>query len=172
MPKKFFRRLSPKPEVIKKHPALRLVAPLLNDPNMFHLNRYSVSMAFLIGVFLAFFPLPGQMLLAATVAFWVRCNLPIAVALVWITNPITIPPIFFATYKLGTWLLEMPSVHMSGPLSLQMIAQKLAITWQPLLLGSLCAGSFFSLLSYFLVRYLWRLHVIFQWHRRKHKRRH
>jgi len=96
MPKKLLKRFFPSQEFIQKHPSLSFLGPVLQDPNLFHLNRYSVSMAFLVGMFLAFFPAPGQMVLAGFVAFWLRCNLPIAIALVWITNPITIPPSYAA----------------------------------------------------------------------------
>ena len=170
MPRKLFKRFIPHPNTVKAQPSLKFLGPLLEDPNLFHLNRYSVSMAFLIGVFLAFFPLPGQMILAAVIAFWVRCNLPITVALVWITNPITIPPIFFATYKLGSWLLNTPPMLFEGGITWQWINDELGRLWKPLLIGSLCAGSFFSLLSYFSIRYIWRLYVIYQWKSRQSKR--
>jgi uncharacterized protein (DUF2062 family) len=173
MPKKFFKRLIPHPNIVKANPRLRFLGPLIDDPNLFHLNRYSVSTAFLVGVFLAFFPLPGQMVLAAFIALWVRCNLPITVALVWITNPLTIPPIFFATYKLGTWLLDTPEIqHISMSLSWEWINAELGQIWKPLLVGSLCAGSFFSLLSYFLIRQIWRGYVVYHWRHRREKRKH
>jgi uncharacterized protein (DUF2062 family) len=169
MPRKLFKRYVPNPDLVKRNPRLRFLGPLLEDPNLFHLNRYSVSMAFLIGVFLAFFPLPGQMALAALIAFWVRCNLPITVALVWITNPITITPIFFATYKLGSWLLDTPPMVLET-VTWDSLHTEIAKIWKPLLVGSLCAGSFFSLISYFLASYCWRLYVIYQWNHRKKKR--
>ncbi len=172
MPKKLFKRIAPNSAKIKTIPSLRFLGPLLNDPNLFHLNRYSVSMAFLVGVFLAFIPVPGQMAIAAIVALWVRCNLPIAVALVWITNPITIAPIFFATYKLGIWLLNEPITHHAAKLMSweTLHSVKLSKIWKPLIIGSLSAGSFCSLLSYFIIRYTWRFYVIFQWQHRKEKR--
>ncbi len=160
----------PRPSDVQEHPRLRFLGPLLEDPNLFHLNRYSVSMAFLMGVFLAFVPVPGQMALVALVALWVRCNLPIALALVWITNPITIAPIFFFTYQLGLWLLNEPSVHMPDAITWGLINAELSKIWKPLVVGSLCAGSFFSLLSYFIIRYVWRLYVIYQWRHRQEKR--
>lgn len=40
-----------------------------------------------VGAFYAFVPFPWQMLLAAITALWLRFNLPVAVAMVWITNP-------------------------------------------------------------------------------------
>lgn len=170
MPRKLFKRYMPKPNVVQANPKLKFLGPLLEDPNLFHLNRYSVSMATLIGIFLAFFPLPGQMALAALVAFWVRCNLPLAIALVWITNPITIPPIFFATYKLGSWLLNTPPILFDGNITWEWIHSELGRVWKPLLVGSLCAGSFFSLLGYFSVRAIWRYYVIYQWRHRQKRR--
>lgn len=172
MPRKLFKRFTPNSAAIKANPGLRFLGPLLEDPNLFHLNRYSVSMAFLIGVFLAFIPVPGQMAIAAIFALWVRCNLPLAVALVWITNPVTIAPIFFFTYQLGLWLLKVPETQYAANLisweTLHNI--NLGKIWKPLLIGSLCAGSFFSLLSYFTIRYIWRFYVIYQWHHRREKR--
>lgn len=171
MPKKWLRRISPNAQTVKNTPSLRILGPLIEDPNLFHLNRYSVSMAFLVGIFIAFLPIPGQMLLAAALAFQVRCNLPIAMALIWITNPLTIAPMFFMTYKLGSWLLETPPVAFSIELSWAWINSELKRIWKPLIVGSLCAGSFFSLLSYFTVKYLWRLIVVYQWHHRRDRRR-
>lgn len=171
MPKKLFKRLSPSPEFIQRHPSLKAFSFILEDPNLFHLTRYSVSMAFLVGVFLAFFPIPGQMVLAAIVAFWLRCNLPITIALVWITNPITIPFIFFATYQLGTWLLETPTIiAMPDQITLEWMGYKLGKIWKPLLIGSLCAGSFFSILSYTIIKVAWRWRIGYLWTQRTKKR--
>lgn len=63
---------------------------------------------FAVGVFTSFLPLPGQMVIAALLALWLRCNLPLSIILVWISNPITMPAIFYSTYKLGAWILGTP----------------------------------------------------------------
>lgn len=170
MPKKLLKRLLPSNQFIKAHPSISFLGPLLEDPNLFHLNRYSVSMAFLVGMFLAFFPIPGQMILAAIFAFLIRCNLPIAVALVWITNPITIPPIFFATYSLGTWILDTPPIDFSSMFSWEWLEAEFDHLWKPLLLGSLATGSFFSITSYAIIKLTWRCYVVYSWQHRKEKR--
>ncbi|MFO8025863.1 MAG: DUF2062 domain-containing protein, partial [Thiohalophilus sp.] len=111
MPRKFIRKFMPDHDKIRNHVQLnRIFGTLLHDPNLLHLNRRSVSSAFAVGLFMAFVPVPFQMLLAAAAAIIVRCNLAIAVALVWITNPVTMGPIFFFCYKVGTWFLGAP-VH-------------------------------------------------------------
>lgn len=171
MSKKWFQKLLPSQQLIKEHSALHFLRPLLSDPNLFHLNRYSVALAFLAGTFLAFFPIPGQMVLAVLVAFLLRCNLPITLALVWITNPVTIPPIFFATYKLGTWLLDTPAMEgMTFTFTWEWLNTELQRVWKPLLVGSLCAGSFFSIVSYTCVKLIWRCRVIYLLRLRKKKR--
>ena len=96
MARKFLKRFFPTPAAIKSNPALHFLGDLLHDPNLFHLNRHSVSVAFFVGIFVAFaLPIPGQMAIAAVAALYFRCNLPISVALVWITNPLTIPFFFY-----------------------------------------------------------------------------
>jgi len=170
MPKKLLARLIPSPKAIKEHPSLAILGKILEDPNLFHLNRYSVSMAFLVGVFTAFLPIPGQVIVAATAAYLVRCNLPISVALVFITNPLTIPPIFFSTYQLGTWLLDAPLMDLSSAaFTWEWINAELGKLWKPLLVGSLCAGSFFSICSYAFIKLAWRWWVSHQWTHRKQK---
>jgi uncharacterized protein (DUF2062 family) len=59
-----------------------------------------------IGLFCAFLPLPFQMVIAASLAVLSRCNVPIAVVLVWVSNPITMTPMLFFSYQLGAWLLD------------------------------------------------------------------
>ena len=170
MPKKFFKRLTPDDETVKRHPSLASLRKFLDSPYLFHLNRHSVSLAFSVGTFCAFLPMPAQMLVAATAALLVRCNLPIAVALVWISNPITIPPIFFACYKFGTWLLEIPPRDFTIELSWYWITHVFVNIWKPLIVGSLVAGSFFSITSYISIRFFWRLHVGAQWQKRQKKK--
>ena len=109
MPKKFIKRHAPDKEAIRDHKYMRIFGKLLYDPNLWHLNRRSVSGAFAVGLFWAFIPIPFQMVTAAATAIPARVNLPISVALVWITNPITMPPMFYSTYRVGTWILDEPA---------------------------------------------------------------
>ena len=106
MPKDTLRRYLPTPARIREYRVLRPVRHWLQNPEIWHLHRRSVSGATFIGLFCAFMPVPSQMLLAAVLAVASRCNLPLAVAWVWITNPLTIPPIFYFSYRLGAWLLD------------------------------------------------------------------
>ena len=66
-----------------------------------------------VGVFVGLLPIMGiQMYVAATIwlifryVLRVRFNLSIAVALVWITNPITVVPIYYTYLVAGNWALR------------------------------------------------------------------
>ena len=98
MPKRFLKRYMPKEHDIRNHKHMRYFGKLLHDPNIWHLNRRSVAGAFSVGLFMAMVPVPFQMILAAAAAIPCRVNLPISVGLVWITNPLTMPAIFYFCY--------------------------------------------------------------------------
>ena len=51
-----------------------------------------------------------QMLIVFFVALGVRANLPLIVALQWISNPFTVAPIYFADYEIGLSLLGLLAI--------------------------------------------------------------
>ncbi len=58
-----------------------------------------------LGAFIAFTPLIGlQMLLAGLFATLVGASKKAAMLAVWISNPLTMGPIFALTYQIGVWL--------------------------------------------------------------------
>lgn len=170
MARKFLKRFIPSPAAIKSHSSLRFLGSLLHDPNLFHLNRHSVSVAFFVGIFIAFLPIPFQMPFAALGALMFRCNLPIAVALVWITNPLTMPAVYFACYQVGRWLLQLEPASIAIQFTWEWVSNKLVLIWQPLLLGCLVCGLFFGGLGYLAMRYFWRWQVVQNWEKRKKRR--
>ncbi|MDF1762861.1 MAG: DUF2062 domain-containing protein [Oleibacter sp.] len=170
MPKKLFKRLFPSPDQIQRRRSLKFLAPLFRKPNLWHINRRSVARAFLIGVFTAFLPTPFQMGIAAFLAFYVNANLPISLGLVWISNPITIPPIFYATYLLGTHILGAPPQPFNIDLSLGWVLSEIGNIWAPLFVGSLVTAIVLSVIAYFAIHIFWRIHVLHLWNRRREKR--
>ncbi|MEJ2479840.1 MAG: DUF2062 domain-containing protein [Acidihalobacter sp.] len=172
MAKHIIRRLFPNYHTVREHKSLRFLGTLLHVPNLGHLNRHSVAGGFAVGLFMAFLPMPFQMVLAAVVAIAVRVNLPIAVALVWLSNPLTMPPIFFFAYKLGSWVLGIPPHHMPAfNLSLEWFGGEFLRIWKPLLTGSLLLSTGSALLGYVGMQLFWRLNVVHRWEQRRKRRR-
>lgn len=172
MPKKFIKKYMPDHEKIRNHPHLNKVfGTLLHDPNLLHLNRRSVSAAFAVGLFMAFVPVPFQMVLAAAAAIIVRCNLPISVGLVWVSNPITMPPLFYFCYLVGTWILGTKEQEFAFELSMDWLMTGLVHIWEPFLLGCAIVGLVSAAIGYFTIRLLWRMQVLTNLKRRKERQK-
>ena len=170
MPRNLIKRYMPDHKKIRDHKHLKFLGTLLHDPNILHLNRRSVAGAFSVGLFMAFVPVPFQMVLAAIGAIVARVNLPISVALVWITNPLTMPPIFYAAYKVGTWILNKPIQDIEFQLSVEWLMTGLSTIWQPFLLGCFVCGLSFALLGNVFIRLFWRIRVNLNWQKRRQHR--
>jgi len=145
---------------IREHKHLKIFGNLLYSANLWHFNRRSVSGAFAIGFFCAFIPLPSQMIVAAACAILLRVNLPISVSLVWITNPVTMPPMFYGAYKLGALILGETLIETDYQLSIEWFSTQFEQIWQPLLLGCLVSGIISAAIAFITIRLLWRLHII------------
>jgi hypothetical protein len=166
MPRRLIKRFLPDHRKIRDHKHLRMFGTLLHDPNLWHLNRRSASGAFFVGLLVAFVPIPFQMVLAAAVAIIARVNLPISVSLVWLTNPLTMPPLYYSAYRLGAWMLQTPKGKFNFELSFDWLANGLAAIWEPFLLGCFVMGTLSAIIGYILVDRLWRWKVIADWEHR------
>ncbi|HET8700717.1 MAG TPA: DUF2062 domain-containing protein [Nitrococcus sp.] len=170
MPRRFLKKHLPDFQKLRGRRELRWLGRLLDDPYLLHLNRRSVAGGVACGLFVGFLPMPGHMLLAAALAILFRINLLLAVALVWVSNPLTMPPIFYFNYLVGTWIIGSPeTAHIGFEPSLSWFWEQFERIWKPLLVGSLSVGSLLALASYGSVQLLWRLHIIRQLKRRRQR---
>lgn len=170
MPKQFIKRITPNHEVIRSHRHLQFFGQLLHDPNLWHINRRSCAGAFAVGLFMAFVPVPFQMILAAGGAILFRVNLPLSVALVWVTNPVTIPPVFFFAYLVGVAVTGQSADVSHFNFNLEWLSNGgLNTIWEPFLVGCLICGIVSAIAGYAVIRGLWRLHAVRQWEARKER---
>lgn len=155
---------------IRDHKHLRHLGARLHDPNLWHLNRKGAAGAFAVGVFFAWMPIPMQMFFAAICAVLFRVNLPLSVALVWISNPFTIPPMFYGAYLFGVKLLGTQEQPFSFELTIDWFTQSIGTIAPPLLVGCLVIGVLSSILSYSIIRLLWRFSVVSEYNKRKRRK--
>lgn len=81
---------------MRLRPLLRWVLRLRSSPR-------AIAGGLGVGMFIAFTPTVGiQIILAVIVATICNVNRPAAIAPVWITNPVTVAPIYTFCYWLGT----------------------------------------------------------------------
>ena len=168
MPRRLLKKYLPNPKEIKENKYLSIFGTLLHNPNLWHLNRKSVAKAFAIGLFCAWIPVPFQMVIAAGFAIVAHGNLPVSVALVWLTNPVTMPPMFYGAYKLGSWVMSVPEKPFEMELSMQWLLHETMLIWKPFLLGCFISGIVFSIVGYFGITAFWHWQVKRRWHARKH----
>ena len=160
----------PDPEKLKQQKSLQFLGKRLHDPNLWHLNRRSVSLAFAVGLFVAWIPTPGQMAIAAVAAFYFRANLPISVALVWVTNPLTMPPMFYAAYIVGLITLGRDTPGADFEFTIDSVLASLGDIGGPFLFGCLILGIISSTAGYFGMKLFWRTIVIKRWNARKNRK--
>jgi uncharacterized protein len=159
MSKKLFKKYIPHRDVITGNRWIKKLGPRLQEPSLWHINRRSCAGGLAVGIFFAFVPVPFQMLLAAVAAIFFKVNILIAVPVVWISNPVTVPVMFYFCYLLGVELLNIEAGEFFFELSWQWLATGLGAIWQPFLLGCLVAGVVCSILGYVFVRVIWRYHI-------------
>jgi len=87
---------------IRSRPVLRWIIKLRSSPR-------AIAGGLGLGTFIAFTPTIGvQLILAVIVATFFNLNRPAAMIPVWITNPITVAPIYTFNYWLGSRLWDGP----------------------------------------------------------------
>ncbi|MEY4588070.1 MAG: hypothetical protein RL497_146 [Pseudomonadota bacterium] len=166
MPRKFIKRWLPDANTLRNTPGLKSLGHILDDPNLFHLNRRAVAVAFFVGLFFCYMPIPGQAFLAAFGAYCLRGNLPIAVALVWVSNPFTLPFFVLTAYGAGAWVLGGGAIAVPDDISWAWIKT----IWQPFLLGSVIMGVLSGVAGYLFINIIWRVSVARRWAQRLRSR--
>lgn len=105
MLRRWLKNHIPDKKTTNNYSSLGRLRVYLRHPNLWYINRYSISRGVAIGLFVAFIPLPLQMLMAAVLSIFFRANVPIAMVMTWISNPFTFVPINYFIYLVGTWVL-------------------------------------------------------------------
>ncbi|MEF3193011.1 MAG: DUF2062 domain-containing protein [Halothiobacillaceae bacterium] len=167
MLKRYFRRIAPHPDTLQKHQFFSRFAHLLHDPNLWHFNRHSVARAFGAGLFAAFLPFPFQSPFAAALAIWLRGNLPLAVLMVFITNPLTMVPIELSAYWLGQWVVPGEFKPLPNPFEWGWVWDNLYSIGLPIVIGHFMLSVLGAILGYFGIQGLWRIYIAMHLNKRK-----
>jgi len=168
------RRLSkwiPTPGKLRQHRSLKIFGSWTEETRLWQLSRLGAAKAFAIGLYCAMLPIPGQMFIAVALAIIFTANLPLSFALIFITNPLTMPAIFYGAYKLGAWLMGRQPLDVEFEASWTWFTQSLDEIWVPLVIGSQILGIAFAVLGYLLIDTLWREAIRREWRARQRRRR-
>jgi len=73
---------------------------------------HSIAMGVAAGVFISLTPTVGlHMALVVVLSLIIRLNRTAGLAAVWLNNPVTMIPVFFFNYLIGTWVLLRPPIR-------------------------------------------------------------
>ena len=179
MPRKYFRKYLPDHHAIRENRYVQWFGPLLRHPNLWHLNRRSVSGGFAIGLFAGLVPGPLQMISAAVLAVPLRVNLPVALITTLYTNPFTIGPLYLLAYEYGRLLSGDGAAVPGAPPDidwahlwswLETFGTWMLSLGKPLALGLAALALTLALAGYVLVQAAWRIQVRLAWRKRARRR--
>ncbi len=159
MPRRFFRKFAFKRHHMSDQWFMAPFRHLLQDHRLWGIRRRWVVPAFALGLFIAFLPFPGHTLIAALLALALRVNIPVAAVSTWVSNPLTMGPLYYFAYRLGVTILDIPPKPFSFELSLDWVTHTFVNIWQPMLLGSVLLGSAAALVGYVVLDLLWRISI-------------
>lgn len=99
----------PRRETVHEHRLLRPFAPYLTHSSLWQLNRRSVPRGVALGLFVAVIIPVMHTVVAALLAIPTRANVMVAAIFTLVVNPLTIPPLYYAAYRVGAWELHHES---------------------------------------------------------------
>ena len=167
--KRLMRRL-PRRSNVHRYPVLKWFSKTAYERSyLWSFRSKAILPAIFLGTWVALLPIVGiQMLVVFFIALWARANLPVIVALQWISNPITMGPIYYADYKIGMALFGLIGIRQepSNLLSAQTEWSTLEFsdlldlidTFPPMFLGGSILGISLGVLAVFLYKGLAKLY--------------
>ena len=166
MHRRFFRRFSVRYKQKDQPGYLRPFRFVLSHPVYFAANRKSVAGGLWVGLFIAFTPIPGHTVLAILAALLLRVNIPVAAVAVWVTNPLTVVPVFYLAYRLGCAMMIIPVQSFPEEFSWNWVTTEFIDIWKPLWFGSLILATSIASTGYILISVVWRLLTAYRYRRR------
>ncbi len=119
-------------------------------------NPNELARGMAVGIFISITPIiPFQTVAAILMAFLVRGSKAAAVLGTWLSNPLTIPLVYYVNYKVGCLLLGYESAAdriVFGSL-FQLMELGLAVT-SAMMVGGVIIGTILGVIAYFVTFYL------------------
>jgi len=161
--KKFLKPL-PRRSNVHRYPVLKWFAETAYERSyLWSFKGKSMQAALFWGIWISMLPIVGiQMIVVFFVSLLVRANLPLIVALQWISNPLTMGPIYFADYKIGMILINLMGLKYPknnllsrnydwSEFSIKELL-RLLDTFPPMFLGGSVLGIFMGVFAVFLYK--------------------
>jgi len=167
------------PRELRQSRVKRWLSQHFVDKAVWKPTRHTFAGGIAVGAFVMMLIIPGQMPVAIALAALLRVNIPVAIVVSWIVNPVTMPPTAWLEIEFGNWLTHFFGFGTPPPLEWTQIKdmfQQSPTYWefakqlQPwttsLYVGGVVAGLILSPVGYALSFLLWDL-ILMVTHRRE-----
>jgi len=152
LPRKKLKKILPSHQKIKEQKFLKIFGKFLHKKEIWSLSRKKVVLGVFIGIFVACLPMPLQMVLASLLAIIFNANLPISFILIFISNPITMPPLFYLEYQIGKQIIKPENpIEFNFDSMYDNFADIALCLWT----GAIVLGVFTSVITGILINFLW-----------------
>lgn len=173
---RWLTRHIPTRDTVGEYRLLRPFASHLSHPSLWRMNRRSVPRGVAVGLFVAVIIPFMHTVIAALLAIPTRANVAVAAVFTLVVNPLTMPPMYYAAYRIGSWEL-----HHDTPLLNQQAAERFsgelsrALFWVhhasgPIALGIFTLAVIVASVGYLCASFVWGFWARSRWERRRETR--
>src|SRR4051794_6056966 len=170
---RWLTRHIPTRETIHEHRLLRPFAPHLTHPSLWRMNPRSVPRRLAPGPFVAVVLPAMHPFIAALFATPARANVAVGAVATLIVNPLTIPPMYYAAYRIGSWELHHDAT-LVNPAAAERFSSELSrlLFWVhqasgPIAVGVLTIATAGAVLGYLGASLVWRFWSRSRWQQRR-----
>lgn len=168
----WFTRHIPRRETIHEYRLLRPFAGRLSHSSLWRMTRRSVPRGVAVGLFVAVIIPFMHTVIAALLAIPTRANVAVAAIFTLVVNPLTIPPMYYAAYRIGSWELHHDST-LINPSAVERFSSELSrlLFWVhqasgPIAVGILTIAVAAAVIGYAGAALVWRFWAWARWRRR------
>jgi uncharacterized protein (DUF2062 family) len=178
-----FHKYIPTSQTIRSNRFLKPFSRYLDHHFLWQFNRRGVAGGLAVGLFVGILVPFAQILFGAIGAIVLRVNLPVAAFATFATNPFTVPPLYYAAYRLGNVLMNNgnadASLRMAGKVAREQaevghwfanLLEWLHNVGPQLMIGLAVIASVSAVLGYVSVNVAWQLRARYRWRRRQARR--
>jgi uncharacterized protein (DUF2062 family) len=166
----------PTRETVHRYRLLRPFASHLTHSTLWRMTRRSVPRGVAVGLFVAVIIPVMHTVIAALLAIPARANVAVAAVCTLVVNPLTIPPLYYAAYRIGSWELHHDS-SLVNPAAAERFSSELSrlLFWIHQASGSIALGVLtialgLAVLGYLCAALTWRFWSHSRWQQRRRKR--
>jgi uncharacterized protein (DUF2062 family) len=170
---RWLTRHIPTRDTVHEHRLLRPFAPHLTHPSLWRMTRRSVPRGVALGLFVAVIIPFMHTVVAALLAIPTRANVVVAALCTLVVNPLTIPPMYYAAYRIGSWELHHDA-QLVDPAAAERFSSELsrALFWLHHASGAIAVGiltiaAVLGLCGYVLASLVWRFWSRSRWQHRR-----